>query len=256
MTIAAGARAMKQARKERQQAAIREEIKAMARAHMARDGAASLSLRAVATEMGLSSAAIYYYFANRDALITALIVDAYRALGAALRAADPGPQQPIDDRLFAVMRAYRSWALATPAEFELIFGAPIPGYHAPAEVTAPEAFDTLRIIGELFGVVAAEGRLALPGGGGRLPEAIAAHIEAWGRSRGSPVPPPVFSAMVQAWGTGHGLVALELNGQLHPILGDPASFFDFSLLGLLRGFGLAPASSPGEPATTDAAAAS
>ncbi|HMQ33239.1 MAG TPA: TetR/AcrR family transcriptional regulator [Chloroflexaceae bacterium] len=230
---------MKQARKERQQAAIREEIKAMARAHMARDGAAALSLRAVASDLGLSSAAIYYYYANRDALITALIIDAYRALAAALRGADPGPAERLDDRLFAVMRAYRAWALATPAEFELIFGAPIPGYHAPAEVTAPEARAALHTFGELFGLAFAEGRLRPPAEG--PPATVAAHIEAWGRDNGQAAPPPVMLAMLQAWSVGHGMVALELNGQLQPLIGDPGPFYDYSLGGLLRSFGLAPA---------------
>jgi AcrR family transcriptional regulator len=230
---------MKQARKERQQAAIREEIKAMARAHMARGGAAALSLRAVAAEMGLSSAAIYYYYTNRDALITDLIIDAFRSLAVALRGADPGPEQIVDVRLYAVLGAYRTWALATPAEFELIFGAPIPGYHAPAEMTSPEARGALNVIGELFGLAYQEGRLRTSLEAVPLPEAVVAHIAVWSESIGRAIPPAVLVAMHQAWGLGHGLVALELNGQLHPTLGDPAAFFDYALRWLLYGFGLA-----------------
>ena len=138
MTASAMTQEKKQQRRERQHAAVRDEIKAMARTHMARDGAAALSLRAVASDLGLSSAAIYYYFPNRDELITALIVDAFRALGEALRAVDR-PEADIGVRLEAIMLAYRAWAVAQPAEYALLFGTPIPGYHAPAEVTAPEA---------------------------------------------------------------------------------------------------------------------
>lgn len=231
---------MRQERKARQQAAIREEIKAMARAHMARGGAAGLSLRAVASEMGLSSAAIYYYYANRDALITDLIVDAYRSMAAWLRGADPGPAYGVDDRLFAVMRAYRAWALATPAEFELIFGAPIPGYHAPAAVTAPEARVALSTLGELIGVAFAEGRLRDLGEPVLVPASIGAHYAEWAQATDNPLPLPIMVVLLEVWALGHGLVALELNGQLQPIIGDVGALFDHSLRGLLHRLGLKP----------------
>ena len=61
-----------------------EEIKSAARRHLAADGA-NLSLRAVARELGMVSSALYRYFASRDDLLTALIIDAYNVLGAILR---------------------------------------------------------------------------------------------------------------------------------------------------------------------------
>src|SRR5271154_5161997 len=63
------------------------EIKAVARRHLETDGA-NLSLRAVARDMGMVSSALYRYFASRDDLLTALILDAYNALGEAAEAAD------------------------------------------------------------------------------------------------------------------------------------------------------------------------
>ena len=53
-----------------------DEIKTVARRHLATDGA-NLSLRAVARDMGMVSSALYRYFASRDDLLTALIIDAY-----------------------------------------------------------------------------------------------------------------------------------------------------------------------------------
>lgn len=228
----------KQARRDRQHAAIREEIKSVSRAHMARDGAAALSLRAVAAEMGLSSAAIYYYYPNRDALITDLILDAFRALGAALRAADPGPEADIAARLYQAMLGYRDWAVAAPAEFELIFGTPIPGYHAPADVTAPEARQALSALAELFTAAYAEGRLSGALVPAAMPPSVASHVAAWSQATGQAIAAPVLAAMLHAWGFGHGLVALELNGQLHPIIGDPAAFFEHALAALLRAIGV------------------
>lgn len=225
----------KQQRRERQHAAVRDEIKAMARTHMARDGAAALSLRAVASDLGLSSAAIYYYFPNRDELITALIVDAFRALGAALRAADR-PEADIAERLEAVMSAYRAWAVAQPAEYALLFGTPIPGYHAPAEVTAPEATAAFASMGELFNVAYAQGRLrpsSTP-----PPPSIAAHMTGWLAATGQQIPLPVLLSFIRAWALGHGLIGLELDHQTQPIIGDAPALFAYEIHELLRQFGV------------------
>src|SRR5215475_10039277 len=63
------------------------EIKAVARRHLATDGA-NLSLRAVARDMGMVSSALYRYFASRDDLLTALIIDAYNSVADEIEAAD------------------------------------------------------------------------------------------------------------------------------------------------------------------------
>ena len=109
------------------------EIKAVARRHLATDGA-NLSLRAVARDMGMVSSALYRYFASRDDLLTALIIDAYNALGAAVEKADAavGERGDFRGRFLILGRAVRQWALANPAEYALIFGSPVPGYAAPA----------------------------------------------------------------------------------------------------------------------------
>lgn len=225
----------KQERRERQHAAIRDEIKTMARTHMARDGAAALSLRAVAGGLGLSSAAIYYYFPNRDALITDLIVDAYRALGAWVRAADQ-PEADIAERLSAAMLAYRGWAIAHPAEYALLFGTPIPGYQGPAEITSPESRAALATISELFGVAYSEGRLTLDMAS--VPPTITAHVEAWTQSLGQQIPLSVLLAAMRAWAMGHGLVGLELDHHLQPIIGDVSALYGYEVQHLLQELGV------------------
>ena len=65
------------------------EILAVAGAHVARDGAAAISLRSIARDLGMAPSAIYRYFDGRDALLSALILSAYEALAdEAERAAD------------------------------------------------------------------------------------------------------------------------------------------------------------------------
>src|SRR5260370_13795106 len=81
----------------RVRAEMTDEIKAAARRHLETDGA-NLSLRAVARDMGMVSSALYRYFASRDELLTALILDAYNALGAAVEAADAAVTHPGDLR--------------------------------------------------------------------------------------------------------------------------------------------------------------
>src|ERR1041384_1953588 len=90
----------------RLRAEMTDEIKAIARRHLASDGA-NLSLRAVARDLGVVSSAIYRYFASRDELLTALILDAYNALGTAVEAADRGvaEQDELTARWMAVCRS-------------------------------------------------------------------------------------------------------------------------------------------------------
>ena len=64
--------------------------------HLATDGAANLSLRAVARDLGMASSAVYRYFPSRDELLTALIIDAYDALGDAVEAGRGAPSTATD----------------------------------------------------------------------------------------------------------------------------------------------------------------
>ena len=115
-------------RRERVRQATVEEIKAVARAQMAAEGTAGVTLRAIAREMGMTAPALYRYFGSRDDLVTALVTDAYDALAdvmeAAVEAAGPGGHA---ERVRAAFGAFRTWGLERPTEFALIFGSPIPG---------------------------------------------------------------------------------------------------------------------------------
>ena len=155
------------------------EIKAVARRHLETDGA-NLSLRAVARDMGMVSSALYRYFASRDDLLTALILDAYNALGEAAEAADAAvtDRSQLRARWLATARGIRGWALRTPAEYALLFGTPVPGYAAPADTITAAARTPvvlIRILADGFasGALAGESalRIGAPAGG---PGALAA----------------------------------------------------------------------------------
>ncbi|GAC02003.1 putative TetR family transcriptional regulator [Gordonia namibiensis NBRC 108229] len=117
-------------------AMMTDEIRRLARKHLATHGAAGLSLRAIAREMGVVSSAVYRYVPSRDDLLTMLLVEAYNDVGdaidAAVAAVEEGHRR---ERLLAAAEAARNWALADPARWALLYGSPVPGYAAPGEET-------------------------------------------------------------------------------------------------------------------------
>lgn len=211
-------------RRERQRAATSDEIKSIARRQMAEQGAAALSLRAIAAAMGITAPAIYRYFPNRDALVTALIVDAYRALGAAIAAADAAvARDRFGDRFLAAAGAYRDWSISHPAEFQLIFGTPIPGYEAPAAVTVPvvlETFSPFAAIPQEAWHAGALSAATFP-----LEPTTDERLRGWMGEEGLTFPAPLLRLVLEGWGQMHGLVTLELIGQLPPLVGDAAPLY-------------------------------
>ncbi|KWX56613.1 TetR/AcrR family transcriptional regulator [Mycobacterium sp. NAZ190054] len=131
---------------------IERRIIELGRAHLVTDGAAGLSLRAIARDLGMVSSAVYRYVASRDELLTLLLVDAYTDLADAVDRARDTATGGWRGRLAAMARAAREWAVAQPACWALLYGSPVPGYHAPREKTVGPG---TRVVGSLLAVVAA-----------------------------------------------------------------------------------------------------
>lgn len=120
----------------RNRAAIEAEILRVAGEHLAHTGAAALSLRAVARDLGMTPSALYRYVADRDDLLTLLIVDSYTSLADSVEAAlDQAGDSSPTGRFRTIGRATRTWALEHPHRYALIYGSPVPDYRAPAERT-------------------------------------------------------------------------------------------------------------------------
>jgi AcrR family transcriptional regulator len=226
-------------RRERVRRATVEEIKTVARAQMAAEGTAGVNLRSIAREMGMTAPALYRYFASRDDLVTALVIDAYDALADAMEAAvgAVGPGRHAD-RLRAAFGAFRAWGLAHPTEYALIFGSPIPGYVAP-ETTRPAGVRHTDLLGRLLADAYADGaldpaRIAL-----RTPPALARQVEQLQRRRGGPaIPASVLAFGLGAWARVHGLVTLEVFGHLAPAVGDGGALFEQELGAIVAQSGL------------------
>jgi AcrR family transcriptional regulator len=215
-------------RRERLRITTVAEIKDQARAQMESDGAAALSLRAIAREMGMTAPAIYRYFPSRDDLVTALIVDAYDSLANALNAADaPFDRDDLGGRLVAMARAYRAWAFAHRAEYSLIFGTPIIGYHAPYEITQPAAFRaTVPLVDVISRAVVRQ--YAEPDTGTD------------GYTGLSTLDDEIRHAAIAAWATMHGLVSLELFGHLEKIEDATDALYDAEITRFARRLGIDP----------------
>src|ERR1700756_5289963 len=110
---------------------IEAQIIELGRRQLVTEGAAGLSLRAIARDLGMVSSAVYRYVASRDDLLTLLLVDAYSELADAVVAAREATGGAWRDQLMAMAGAARQWAVAQPASWALLYGSPVPGYHAP-----------------------------------------------------------------------------------------------------------------------------
>src|SRR5262245_40120633 len=160
----------------RARAQTMNDIVRIGREHLATDGAAALSLRAVARDLGVVSSAVYRYVRSRDELLTLLVIDGYNALGDAVDAAlADAPDDPIEG-LRIVGRAVRSWALAEPARYGLLFGTPVPGYDAPAEQTTVPGTRVIATMQTLFARAYREDMLTAPVKERPLSAALAANF--------------------------------------------------------------------------------
>ena len=131
------------------------------RRHLAEHGAAGLSLRAVTRDLGMVSSAVYRYVANRDELLTLLLVDSYGAQADAVDAAvATASDRRWDERLLAAARAFRAWAVAEPSRYALLYGSPVPGYAAPPEVTIEPGTRVIGVLLRLVGEGVAVGEIA------------------------------------------------------------------------------------------------
>lgn len=225
------------------------ELLVAAKDRLSTEGAAALSLRAVARDLGMASSAVYRYVESRDALLTLLIVEGYDAVGeicesAASTSLDRG-ESPAQAWL-AVARAVRAWAVANPRSFELVYGTPVPGYRAPQDTVA----SALRLWGVVQAILRralADGSLRPPGGrfdasgllsgetlafvGTDLTEPTA-DLEARGDLENAVARSfTLFSSLV-------GAISAELYGHLHRVVTDYDRAFDVTIATAAAGVGL------------------
>ncbi|MFE0131986.1 TetR/AcrR family transcriptional regulator [Streptomyces sp. NPDC059037] len=204
--------------RERYRTQVRAEVKERAWEQIAAAGASALSLNAIAKQMGMSGPALYRYFAGRDELITELIRDAYRSLADTVHAAAADGAD-----LAGLAHALRDWALEDPNRYFLIYGTPVPGYHAPEDITGISS----EIMATLLDACA---ELAPDGPATPFGTHLEDHRD-W--AGGHPAPPATLHRALSFWTRLHGVLSLELAGHFTGMGFDPALLFAAELDDLL-----------------------
>lgn len=221
----------------RARAEITAEILAAGRRQLAEVGAAQLSLRAVARELGMVSSAVYRYVASRDELLTLLIIDSYDALGDAADAAvDASRRRSPRNRWVDVASAVRAWAIEHPNEYALLYGSPVPGYQAPEDTVVPGT----RVSRALVGIVAAAASTQelIPTLPLDLNGSTAGQIRDLAELLEVDLPPQVLGATLVAWTQLFGLLSFEVFGQTRGIVEDDEAFFTSAVHAMAAGIGL------------------
>lgn len=215
------------------------DIVRIGRVHLATDGAPALSLRAVARDLGVVSSAVYRYVQSRDELLTLLVVDGFDELGDAVDAAVlKVDRSDHAGRMKALGRAVRTWALAEPATYALLFGSPVPGYEAPAERTTGPGTRLVGRLVEIWEDAWVAGAMDLADET-VTPRRLSRDLARIRREYGLTAPDVVIARGILAWAALFGCVSFELFGQYGPdAFAEPRDIFEHHLQVLVEAVGL------------------
>jgi AcrR family transcriptional regulator len=232
---------MPRTRDDQQHEAFRNRVLDVARQQMVQHGTAGLSLRSIARELDVTAPALYRYFPKHDDLITALVVEGFTALAEALEAArDAYVDAPLRHQLTEVLLAYRRWAVTHPVDFNLIYGSPIPGYHAPREVTVPAVVRGFSVIVGLIESLIQNGEITQRSPYHQIPAETETYLTHMIANDHYPISTRAFYMGVVGWGQLHGMIMLELFGHLGPVVGDLDAYYHAQVENLLVAMGLDP----------------
>jgi AcrR family transcriptional regulator len=216
------------------------DITRLGREQLATVGAADLSLRLIARDLGVVSSAVYRYVKSRDDLLTLLVVDAYDEVGdrvdAAIRKRRVGDHA---GRWRAAGHAVRDWALREPARYALIYGSPVPDYRAPAERTTGPGTRVVVALSEIVAAAWLDGSVTPAPHPVSMPRALSADFARIREEIGIDLPDDVLARAMLAWTSLFGAVSFEVFGQYGPgTLTTPKQLFDHHLDRLVEMVGL------------------
>ena len=214
---------------------LQEAIKETAWNQIAEFGAPALSLRAIARALNITAPAIYNYFPDRDALVTALIIDAYISFGdsqLAVRDAIPA-DQPVE-RLKAVGENYRQWAKEYPQRYQLIFGTPLPNYQAPLIEVLPSAARSLSALVSVIDDLRIANKLQAKNYP-KIQRGYESQFEVWKGFAGNYDILSLSVSMI-VWSRVHGLVSLEISNNMPPFGVDGSSLYHYEIDSIVRQF--------------------
>lgn len=246
-------------RRERQRQATYDEIVEVSR-RLLRSSSTDLSLRAVASEMGMTAPALYRYVDSYAQLLSLLaqavfadVIDQMTTARDAHPADDPAAQ------VVAASAAFRRWALHNPTEFRLVFATPRPdpeevGGTVPAgpddalvEQMAPCATETegtqfAGFFAEIFMRLWQKYKFHLPADDELHPAVLEALTTDTKPADVLDGVGDVTAGMVwmfeRSWARLYGTVTLEVFGHMHPALIESGALFAATMLDIGRDLGL------------------
>jgi AcrR family transcriptional regulator len=208
-------------RRERNRKETVAEIKEKALDQIILGGVTTLSLNAIAKDMGMSTAALYRYFASRDDLVAELVIEALEDLAETMEsAAATSRRRPAKARFYSVTDAYRQWAIEQPHRYRLAFLSPVGSGHLDPGRIIPAAQRGMSVILDILSAlhVGADSKVD--------PVRLDAQLQNWHiRSEAPALPSSVLYRGIACWTRLHGVVSLELEGQLGATTIDPALIF-------------------------------
>lgn len=221
-----------ESRRDRRRQETITDIKTAARVQLAEDGPTGISLRAIARELGMTPSAVHYYFAGREALLDALIVDGWDTLAMVLRARYEQTQPlPAHERWIAVTRAHRTWALEHPSEYLLLYG------HTGLRVAPSGDHGIHQAMSKVVAVLFTMMRDSLAAGeidAERLQAVMPTHfrqqLAGWRETTEemAGLPDGALVACLIGYAQLHGAITLELVGRIPPQL-QPTALFDLQM---------------------------
>ena len=228
------------------------EIRRLAWEHLETEGAAALSLRAIARDLGMVSSAIYRYVPSRDDLLTMLITQGYRDLADAVELdLEALPHVPTAllgrAQWLTISQSMRAWALHRPAAWSLLYGSPVPGYAAPAEATTPEGTRVVLRLGRVMMEAAQRGEVKAVVGplaaGQELPHGLGKSLNELAHEladeQGQAIEPAAVAQVVIGWTSLLGAISSEVFGQLGRVpFGYPDAFARVQFAALADAVGL------------------
>ncbi|MEV4806244.1 TetR/AcrR family transcriptional regulator [Nonomuraea sp. NPDC049421] len=214
-------------RRERLRRATLEEIHAAARKLLVEQGSAAVTINAVARRVGMSGPALYHYYAGHDELVGAVTADFYRELATTMeQARDARPDAPVGERLLAVCRAMRAWAIAHPAEFGWIFASPVaPPDRRPDSVRYEAAVRFEQVFLDLVVELWQTRPFPVPDPAG-LPASLREQLSAYSATIEGRLPLEAAHVFLSCWIRLYGLLCMEVLHQLDFAFTDAAPLYE------------------------------
>jgi AcrR family transcriptional regulator len=219
-------------RRDRLRTATLQEIKSLAWSQIAESGAASLSLRAIARDMGMTSSALYRYYESRDQLLDALARDAFASLADALEESERR-----DGAFLTTVRVYRRWALDHPTEYTLMFGLSAPGLCADGPLTKAEMQRGVNVLFRCMTRGLETGEVQPPPLTPSVEKRLRRKLKKWTETAPYRLTPEAQAACMYVWTQLHGAISLELADHLPPDLQPADELFEHVMAQTLRAIG-------------------